>query len=56
VFSFGVDRVLMLVPFGEYDIGYEVVVLGVDCFFLALATFAGSHCGDADLASAQLYL
>jgi hypothetical protein len=58
VFTFGVDRVLVLVPFGEYDVGYEAVVSGVDClfFFLALVAFAGSHGGDADLASPQLYL
>lgn len=42
--------------FGGSFAGYEAVVLGGECFFLALAAFVGSHCGDADLASAQLYL
>ena len=28
----------------------------MECFFLALVAFAESHCGDVDLASAQLYL
>lgn len=42
--------------FGEYVVGYEAVVSGGECFFLALVAFAGSHCGDPDLASAQLYL
>lgn len=53
MFTFGVDRVL--VPFGEYVVvvvvGYEAAVSGVECFFLALVAVAGSHCGDADLAS-----
>jgi hypothetical protein len=48
------------VLFGEYAVvvvvGYEAAVSGVECFFLALVALAGSHCGDADLASAQLYL
>jgi hypothetical protein len=58
VLTFGVGRVLVL--FGEHAVvvvvGYEAAVSGVECFFLALVAFAESHCGDADLASAQLYL
>jgi len=57
-FTFGVGSALVLV--GEYAVvvvvGYEAAVSGVKRFFLALAAFAGSHCGDADLASAQLHL
>lgn len=45
----------MLVLFGECVVG-EVAVSGVECCFLALVAFAGRHCGDADLASAQLDL
>jgi hypothetical protein len=50
---FGAGRVLVL--FGECVVG-EAAVSGVGCYILALVAFAGSHCGDADLASAQLYL
>jgi hypothetical protein len=53
VFAFGAGGVLAL--FGECVVG-EAAVSGVGRFFLALAAFAGRHCGDADLASAQLYL
>jgi len=52
-FAFGVGGALVL--FGECVVG-EAAVSGGECFFLALAAFAGRHCGDADLASAQLYL
>ena len=41
--------------FGEYVVG-EGAVSGVECCFLALVAFAGRHCADADLASAQLDL
>ena len=50
-----VRRRWVLVLFGECVVG-EAAVSGGECFFLALVAFAGRHCGDADLASAQLYL
>jgi hypothetical protein len=45
----------LLVLFDEHVAG-AAAVSGGECFFLALATFAGRHCGDVDSASAQLNL
>ena len=41
--------------FDDYVVS-EAAVSGGECIFLALAAFAGRHCGDVDSASAQLYL
>jgi hypothetical protein len=46
------------VLFGKYAVvvvvDYQAAMSGVERLFLALVAFAGRHCGDADLASAQL--